>query len=164
MVLVGRTEKKLLRVAEGIEKSRSLIHVGDVSRPEDVDVLISNTIARFGAIDVLVNNAAVTGVGGFLDKPASDWHEVISINLTGVFYLIRAALPRLLKTKGAIVNVFSIAGSRGRSGKFFLWRCKGRPKQSDAELGAGIGTDWGPRERSESGPDCHRYDRHAVRS
>ncbi len=107
-VLVGRTEAKLAKVAEGLDQERCLIQVADVAKPEDVERLISSTAARFGAIDVLVNNAGVAGVGGFRDKPDSDWHEVMSVNLTGVFYLIRAALPHLLKTKGAIVNVSSI--------------------------------------------------------
>src|SRR5260221_6597862 len=115
-VLVGRTEAKLAKVAEGLDQERCLIQVADVAKPEDVERLISSTAARFGAIDVLVNNAGVGGVGGFRDKPDSDWHEVMSVNLTGVFHLIRAALPHLFKTKGVIVNVSSIAGLGGEAG------------------------------------------------
>jgi meso-butanediol dehydrogenase/(S,S)-butanediol dehydrogenase/diacetyl reductase len=111
-------------VAEGLDQERVLILVADVARPEDVGSLISKTAARFGAIDVLVNNAGVIGVGAFLDKSDEDWHEVMSVNLTGVFYLIRSALPHLLKTKGAIVNVSSIAGLGGEAGNSFYGAAK----------------------------------------
>jgi meso-butanediol dehydrogenase/(S,S)-butanediol dehydrogenase/diacetyl reductase len=84
VVLVGRTEAKLAKVVEGLDQERCLIQVADVAKPEDVERLVSNTVARFGAIDVLVNNAGVARVGGFRDKPDSDWHEVMSVNLTGV--------------------------------------------------------------------------------
>jgi meso-butanediol dehydrogenase / (S,S)-butanediol dehydrogenase / diacetyl reductase len=124
VVLVGRTEAKLAKVAELLDQERCLIQVADVTKPEDVERLISSTAARFGAIDVLVNNAGVAGVGGFRDKPDSDWHEVMSVNLTGVFYLIRAALPHLLKTKGVIVNVSSIAGLGGEAGNSFYAAAK----------------------------------------
>ena len=124
VVLVGRTEAKLAKVAEGLNQERCLIQVADVAKPEDAERLISSTAARFGAIDVLVNSAGVAGVGGFRDKPDSDWHEVMSVNLTGVFYLIRAALPHLLKTKGAIVNVSSIAGFGGEAGNSFYAAAK----------------------------------------
>ncbi len=86
--------------------------------------MISDTVARFGMIDVVVNNAGIVEVGGFLDQPDAYWHEVIGVNLTGVYYLIRAALPHLLKTKGAIVNVSSIAGLGGEAGNAFYGAAK----------------------------------------
>jgi meso-butanediol dehydrogenase/(S,S)-butanediol dehydrogenase/diacetyl reductase len=92
-----------------------LLQPGDVGKPEDVAALISNTVSKFGAIDVLVNNAGVVGVGPFLEKTTAEWHELMAINLNGVFYLIRAALPHLLKTKDSIVNVSSIAGFGGEA-------------------------------------------------
>src|SRR5262249_54388115 len=125
VVLVGRTASKLAKVAEGLADSgRRLVQAADVGKRADVERLISATVARFGAIDVLVNNAGVAGVGGFLDKPDSDWHDVVSVNLTGVFYLIRSALPYLLKSKGTIVNVSSIAGLGGEAGNSFYAAAK----------------------------------------
>ncbi len=119
VVLVGRTQARLAKVADGFGVERSLILVADVSKPEDIGRVISDTVARFGMIDVIVNNAGIVEVGGFLDQPDAYWHEVIGVNLTGVYYLIRAALPHLLKTKGAIVNVSSIAGLGGEAGNAF---------------------------------------------
>jgi meso-butanediol dehydrogenase/(S,S)-butanediol dehydrogenase/diacetyl reductase len=124
VVLVGRTKAKLKEVAKGLDRERCLIQVADIARQEDVGSLVSATVARFGAIDVLVNNAGVSSVGGILDKPDADWHQVMGVNLTGVFYLIRTALPHLLKARGAIVNVSSIAGLGGEAGNSFYGAAK----------------------------------------
>jgi len=124
VVLVGRTQAKLAKAAEDLAQERCFIQAADISKPKDIALLTSNTVARFGAIDVLVNNAGVSGVGGFLDKPVSAWHEVMNVNLNGVFYLVREALPHLLKTKGTIVNVSSIAGLGGEAGNSFYGAAK----------------------------------------
>jgi meso-butanediol dehydrogenase/(S,S)-butanediol dehydrogenase/diacetyl reductase len=104
---------------ECLNRERSVIEVADVSKPEQVERLISDTAARYGAIDVLVNSAEVTWVSGFLKHSNSDWHELLSTNLIGVIYLIRAALPHLLKAKGAIVNVSSMTGLGSEAGNSF---------------------------------------------
>jgi meso-butanediol dehydrogenase/(S,S)-butanediol dehydrogenase/diacetyl reductase len=119
VVVAGRSQSKLAQVAAALDQQRCLIEVADVARPQDVDRLISNTAGRFGAIDVVVNSAGISSVGGFLEKPDADWHEVLGINLTGAFYLLRSALPHLLRSKGTIVNVSSIAGFGGEAGNAF---------------------------------------------
>src|SRR5260370_41656117 len=88
VVLVGRTQAMLVKAAEDLAQERCFVQAADISKPEDTALLTSNTVARFGGIDVLVNNAGVSGVGGFLDKPVSAWHEVMNVNLNGVFYLV----------------------------------------------------------------------------
>src|SRR5260221_12996640 len=87
-VLVGRTEAKLAKVAEGLDQERGLIQGADVAKPEDGERLISSTAARFGANDVLVKNGGVAGVGGFRDKAGAGWPEGMKVNLTGAFYSI----------------------------------------------------------------------------
>ena len=139
VILVGRTQAKLAKVAEGLDEERCLIQVADVGKPGDIGRLVSNTLARFGVIDVLVNNAGVAGVGDFLDKSDEDWHEVMSVNLTGVFYLIRAALPHLLKAKGSIINVSSIAGLGGEAGNSFYGAAKAAVKNLTQSLALEFG-------------------------
>ena len=83
----------------------------DVRDRAAVERLISDTVARFGGFDTLVNNA---GTGVFVDVAAmtdEEWHQVIDTNLTGVFYATRAAIPVLKRAGGGwIINIASLAG------------------------------------------------------
>jgi NAD(P)-dependent dehydrogenase (short-subunit alcohol dehydrogenase family) len=81
----------------------------DVRRYDEVKAAIAATVARFGGLDFLVNNA---GVGVFTDVASmtpEQWAEVIDTNLTGVFNACQAALPHL-RLRGFIINISSLAG------------------------------------------------------
>ena len=87
----------------------------DVSRPEDHEALVRAAVDRFGALHVACNNA---GIGGELnplaDMSIEGWRRVIEVNLSGVFYAMRAQIPRMLDAGGgAIVNVASILAQVG---------------------------------------------------
>ncbi|ART64310.1 SDR family NAD(P)-dependent oxidoreductase [Kushneria marisflavi] len=112
VVLIGRTKEKLDRVADSID-GETLVHVADVSDGDAMNQLVTDVVNRFGRIDVLVNNAGVAPGGKVHEADVNDWKQVMSINVDGVFYASRAALPELLKTKGAIVNVSSVSGLGG---------------------------------------------------
>src|SRR5262245_39800461 len=96
VVLVGRTKDKLVKTAQQFEGERHLIQVSDVSISEDMDRLAIETIARFGRIDVLVNNAGAGTAGGFLDLSLSEWQRMFAINVDGVINATRAVLPHLI--------------------------------------------------------------------
>jgi len=87
----------------------------DTSKPEDSEKSVAEAIKVFGKLDIAVNNA---GVGG-PQKPVGEyeieaWDNVISINLSGVFYGMRYQIPAMLKnSRGSIINVASILGSVG---------------------------------------------------
>jgi 3-oxoacyl-[acyl-carrier protein] reductase len=86
--------------------------VADVTRPEDNDAAVKRCQERFGGIDYLIPAAGIypeQSVDGMTD---AQWRKVMSINLDGVFYLTRAAIP-VLREGGAIVNLTSVAGHRG---------------------------------------------------
>ena len=86
----------------------------DVRDPDQLDALVSETVERFGGLDILVVNAGVGAYGPFLDLPPADMEEMIDVNVKGTLYSIRAALPHLLKSPRAdIVTVASEAGRRG---------------------------------------------------
>ena len=96
--------------------SEALAHQADISDESAVKAMMSATLDRFGRLDVLVNNAGTTH---FVPAPDLDgltedvWNDILSVNVKGTFYCCRAAAPELRKTKGAIVNIASIAGHRG---------------------------------------------------
>jgi len=92
----------------------ALAQACDVRDPASVQAMVDATVDRFGQLDILVANAGVGAYGPFLDLPADQIEEMIDINVKGLIYSVRAALPHLLKSDGAdLVTVASEAGRRG---------------------------------------------------
>lgn len=87
----------------------------DVADDTAVRSMIGDVVGRYGHIDVLINNAGTTVFAPFGDLEALTdkiWDTMLRVNLLGAFYCARAAAPSLRSSKGAIVNVSSIAGVR----------------------------------------------------
>jgi len=82
----------------------------DFADPDCPAQVIGQVIRAAGRLDVLVNNAGFMQEARVEDMPLSDWNRMIAVNLTAPFLLIRAALPHLRTTRGAIVNIGSIEG------------------------------------------------------
>ncbi|GAC1463333.1 MAG: glucose 1-dehydrogenase [Isosphaeraceae bacterium] len=91
-------------------------HVLDVTRVQDWDGAVAEIIARWGRLDVLVNNAGISSRGTIADTEESLWDSTMSINLKGPWLGIKAALPWLVKTKGTIVNIGSTRATRPMPG------------------------------------------------
>jgi 2-dehydro-3-deoxy-L-rhamnonate dehydrogenase (NAD+) len=89
--------------------------LADVTKPEEVGAMVERAIDAFGKLDVLVNNAGITGRDASLSKITDeDWERVLKLNLTATFYCCRAAIPRMREQRsGAVVNVASISGKEG---------------------------------------------------
>jgi meso-butanediol dehydrogenase/(S,S)-butanediol dehydrogenase/diacetyl reductase len=113
VTLNGRREHKLHETLVGLDRAQALIHAGDVSDESYVDRVVSDTVAKFGKLDVLVNNAGMAIFGPFDHGTTADWRTVMGTNLDSVYFGVRAALPHLLKTRGAIVNLSSASGMGG---------------------------------------------------
>jgi NAD(P)-dependent dehydrogenase (short-subunit alcohol dehydrogenase family) len=82
----------------------------DVSNPEAVAKAVDGTVEKYGRLDVVAN---VAGIGGFrrtTEVTFEEWNKVLSVNLTGQFLVCQRAIPHILKSTGAIVNVASVAG------------------------------------------------------
>ena len=113
VVLNGRREHKLHETIAGFDVKKSLLHPGDVSDEAYVKRLVEDTIAKFGKLDVLVNNAGFAIFGPFAQTTTQDWRNTMATDLDGVYFGCREALPHLLKTKGSVVNVSSASGLGG---------------------------------------------------
>jgi meso-butanediol dehydrogenase/(S,S)-butanediol dehydrogenase/diacetyl reductase len=113
VVLNGRREHKLRETIAGFGAAKSLVHPGDVSDEGYVKRLVEDAIAKFGKLDVLVNNAGTAIFGPFAKTTTQDWRKVMGTDLDSVYFASREALPHLLKTKGSIVNLSSASGLGG---------------------------------------------------
>lgn len=90
----------------------------DVADHGQVQQMMSSVIDRHGRIDVLVNNAGILRDGLLLLMPESDWHDVINVNLTGVFNCSKAVAEHMISRKsGVIVTVSSLSGIAGPAGQ-----------------------------------------------
>lgn len=87
----------------------------DVTNEEQVAGWVEATLAEFGRVDVLVNNASLLGPRvAIADYPLDEWERVMRVNLTGAFLCARAAIPALRENGGSIINVSSGVGDHGR--------------------------------------------------
>jgi NAD(P)-dependent dehydrogenase (short-subunit alcohol dehydrogenase family) len=93
---------------------RSCVVKADVTRPEDVQRMVDETVARMGSIDILVNNAGVTAKGMRIhEMPLEDFDRVINLDLRAVFICTKAVLPVMLtQGRGNIINIASSYGLR----------------------------------------------------
>jgi NAD(P)-dependent dehydrogenase (short-subunit alcohol dehydrogenase family) len=90
----------------------------DVSDTDAVDAAVRRAIERFEALHVLCNSAGILKFGHTHEFSLEDWNRILGINLTGTFLTCRAAIPHLLETRGAIVNIASTAALAGHP-----WTC-----------------------------------------
>lgn len=94
----------------------TLLMQGDVAEDTDCRALAAATVARWGRLDALVNNAGVTSFAGSADWDAIDaatFQRIVGVNALGALQMIRACAPHLKAARGSVVNVSSIAGALG---------------------------------------------------
>lgn len=93
----------------------------DVSTPDDVEALVSETAEKFGSVDILVNNAGISWGAMPEEMTLEQWQKVIDVNLTGCFLMAQAAGRKMLEQRsGSIINIASIAGmTSSANGPFY---------------------------------------------
>lgn len=109
VVLSDLEEGELRAVARGLP-DRTLVQRCDMADYAQVRDLIDAAVRHFGRLDVMVNNAGIASDGKAGEVSLDDWDKTLRVDLTGVFYGCRAALPKLLETRGCIVNTASVSG------------------------------------------------------
>lgn len=86
-------------------------HGADMSKPAEIEAMMTYAEAEFGGVDILVNNAGIQHVAAVEDFPVERWDAIIAINLSSTFHTTRLALPSMKKKNwGRIVNIASIHG------------------------------------------------------
>jgi 3-oxoacyl-[acyl-carrier protein] reductase len=118
VALAARGEKDLEEAAEDVRRTGSagdvLAVAADVTKADEVERLIEETVARFETVDILVNNAGGTGRRShFHELSDEEWFEILDLNLISAVRLTRAVLPHMRRQRwGRIINVASESGSQ----------------------------------------------------
>ncbi len=108
----GRPTEHLIRSAGGTTFFRAT----DVASWDDIDAVVSEAVARFGRLDVMVNNAAIFSGTPLLDTTAEQWERVMAVNMTGMFHGCKRAVQQMLtqeprgEARGRIINLGSQQG------------------------------------------------------
>lgn len=113
----GRNQDKLYNLQ--VQYSNQLLHtiVADVSRYDDCKNFINSTIATYGGIDILINNAGISMRSLLKDADVDIIKKVMDINFFGTVYCTKLALESITERKGTVVGVSSVAGYRGLPGR-----------------------------------------------
>ena len=121
IVLNGSSDRAACdKVAKEAETrgARTLVVMGDVGKPEDCSRIADAAIKQFGAVDVLVNNAALRPNKPFLEMSEAEWRRIISVDLDAAVWLARACLPGMVaKGWGRIVNFTGMNAIHGHAGR-----------------------------------------------
>jgi NAD(P)-dependent dehydrogenase (short-subunit alcohol dehydrogenase family) len=113
IALVGRRKERLEETAREIGDS-ALVLVADVSAQDEIARVVEQTVAHFGGLNVLLNNAGVLHIGTAEQITEEQWDQTFDVNVRGLWLLSRAVLPAMRKAGGgSIINMASVLGING---------------------------------------------------
>jgi meso-butanediol dehydrogenase/(S,S)-butanediol dehydrogenase/diacetyl reductase len=138
VTVMGRRAEPLDEVVRDL--SQGVVVTGDVGQPEDCVRGVAAAVEAFGGLDVLVNNAGIGNGGKAIEESPEQWEAVLRTNLSGAFYMARAALPQLIERRGAIVNISSTSGYLAGPG----WTSYCTSKAGLIMLSRCLANDYGP--------------------
>jgi NADP-dependent 3-hydroxy acid dehydrogenase YdfG len=125
VAVAARRLDRLERLVEEIDDAggRALAIESDVTDRAEAEALVERTVAELGRLDTVVNNAGVMLLGPALEAPIEEWERMVDLNVKGLLYVAKAALPHLLEYAEEaprlvtdMVNISSVAGRRPRAG------------------------------------------------
>jgi len=125
VVMLDIDEAKLKEAAGGLPQDRVLVQVGDTADKRTAVAAVKAAIERFGGLHILVNNAGMAVEGDITQTSEEDFERVMAVNVAGYFHMAKAAMPELVKTKGAIVMTSSVSGLGGDWNMFAYNTSKG---------------------------------------
>jgi len=113
-IVFNGLEKNGSEIAVEIAQQYSIDHLfsaANMLEPESLREVVNQTVERFGSIDILVNNAGIQYVSPIEDFPENKWNEIIAVNLSAAFHLVKAAWPYMKRENfGRIINIASAHG------------------------------------------------------
>lgn len=112
-VVIGDINVEGLEETAQLAGSRAHVHHLDVTDADACGTFVGSAVDRFGRLDILCNIAGVLEMMALADQTPERWSRIMSVNVNGVAFMTRAAMPHLLKTKGNVVNLASAAGLVG---------------------------------------------------
>lgn len=115
VVLNARNSQRLKKTADAFRESGYQVHAvaADITRPKEAQRLVEEAIARFGRLDILVNNAGTNLFGEFFKTEPEAMQRIVEVNYLAAMYVSRAALKELMKRRGSLVFISSLAGLHG---------------------------------------------------
>jgi short-subunit dehydrogenase len=119
VVLAARNEKRLTQITQDIlnNGNEAIFFVTDISKEKDCKLLIEKSVSHYGKIDILINNAGISMRAILNELDTSVIQKVMDVNFFGTVFCTKYALPHILKEKGSVVGVSSIAGYKGLPGR-----------------------------------------------
>lgn len=115
IIITGRQEAALYQTSEELRREGIENHflVADVSIRADNERMVTEVLNRFGQLDILINNAGITMRALFADADPDVLRRVMDVNFFGTVYATHYALPHLIRQRGSLIGISSIAGYRG---------------------------------------------------
>jgi NAD(P)-dependent dehydrogenase (short-subunit alcohol dehydrogenase family) len=114
----NRDAEAAKRLVESHPEAVISLHQGDVADPQDCRRIVEEALEEHGRLDILVNNAGITRDRTVRRMALEEWDDVVGVNLSGAFYLCRAAINQMIDAGyGRIVNVSSVIGEKGNVGQ-----------------------------------------------
>ena len=125
VVMLDIDEARLKEAAAGLPQDRVLVQAGDTAEQATAATAVKAAVERFGGLHVLINNAGVATEGDIMQTSEEDFARVMAVNVAGYFHMAKAAMPELVKTRGAIVMTSSVSGLGGDWNTFAYNTSKG---------------------------------------
>jgi NADP-dependent 3-hydroxy acid dehydrogenase YdfG len=125
VALVARRKDRLDQIVGDITTAggRAVAIEADITEPDQAESAVKRAVAELGSLDIAVNNAGVMLLGPMVDAPLDEWERMVDLNVKGLLYVTKAAMPHLLEAAengtrrvADLVNISSVAGRTTRVG------------------------------------------------
>ena len=113
VVMLDIDGDKLKKAASSLPQDRVLVQVGDTADKDTATAAVKAAVERFGGLHILINNAGMATEGDITQTSEEDFERVMAVNVGGYYHMAKAAMPELIKARGAIVMTSSVSGLGG---------------------------------------------------